>query len=85
VDALSFITKALEYFNKNFQGETVRDKIPMIIEPQEKKAQFRVLSDVEYKVMLDLKLHEELAEYSIASEDEQIAELADLVEVVTRY
>jgi predicted house-cleaning noncanonical NTP pyrophosphatase (MazG superfamily) len=57
VDALSFITLALEYFNKNFQGETVRDKIPMIIEPQEKKAQFRVLSDVEYKVMLDLKLH----------------------------
>ncbi|NRF94826.1 nucleoside triphosphate pyrophosphohydrolase [Paenibacillus frigoriresistens] len=60
----------------------VRDKIPQIIEAQGKKAEIRVLSDVEYKAMLNQKLHEEFLEYTHANEEDQVAELADLVEVV---
>ncbi|MFS0556890.1 phosphoribosyl-ATP pyrophosphohydrolase [Brevibacillus sp. 179-C9.3 HS] len=63
-------------------NKLVRDKIPQIIESQGKKAEYRVLCDVEYKAMLDQKLHEELSEYLTASEEEKIAELADLIEVV---
>ncbi|MCY9696423.1 nucleoside triphosphate pyrophosphohydrolase [Paenibacillus alginolyticus] len=60
----------------------VRDKIPQVVGEQGKKAEFRVLSDVEYKAVLNLKLHEELLEFINANEDDQITELADLVEVV---
>jgi predicted house-cleaning noncanonical NTP pyrophosphatase (MazG superfamily) len=63
-------------------NKLVRDKIPLIIEAHGKKAEFRVLSDVEYKVMLNQKLHEEFLEFTNANEEEQVAELADLVEVV---
>lgn len=63
-------------------NKLVRDKIPQIIEEKGKKAEFRVLSDVEYKTMLDLKLHEELLEFTNANEEDQVEELADLVEVV---
>lgn len=47
-----------------------------------KTANYRVLSDDEYKTMLNQKLHEEFLEYTNAIEEEQIEELADLVEVV---
>ncbi|MFD0694961.1 phosphoribosyl-ATP pyrophosphohydrolase [Paenibacillus sp. GCM10027628] len=63
-------------------NKLIRDKIPQIIEAQGKKAEIRVLSDVEYKAMLDQKLHEEFIEYTHAKEEDQVEELADLVEVV---
>jgi predicted house-cleaning noncanonical NTP pyrophosphatase (MazG superfamily) len=63
-------------------NKLVRDKIPLYIKAQGKKAEYRVLNDVEYKVMLNQKLHEEFLEYSHANADEQVEELADLVEVV---
>ncbi|MDQ0885934.1 putative house-cleaning noncanonical NTP pyrophosphatase (MazG superfamily) [Paenibacillus sp. V4I9] len=63
-------------------NKLVRDKIPQIIEEKGKKAEFRVLSDVEYRTMLDLKLHEELLEFIHANEEDQVEELADLIEVV---
>lgn len=63
-------------------NKLVRDKIPQIIEAQGKQAEFRVLSDVEYKAMLDQKLHEEFLEYTHENGGNQVEELADLVEVV---
>jgi predicted house-cleaning noncanonical NTP pyrophosphatase (MazG superfamily) len=63
-------------------NKLVRDKIPQIIEEKGKTANVRVLSDVEYKAMLDQKLHEEFLEYTHANEEAKVEELADLVEVV---
>jgi predicted house-cleaning noncanonical NTP pyrophosphatase (MazG superfamily) len=63
-------------------NKLVRDKIPQIIEEKGKKTEYRVLNDADYKVMLNQKLHEEFLEYTYANEEEQVEELADLVEVV---
>ena len=63
-------------------NKLVRDKIPQIIESSEKQTEIRVLDDAEYKSMLNIKLQEELDEFIKAKEDEQITELADLVEIV---
>ncbi|MBR5677117.1 MAG: nucleoside triphosphate pyrophosphohydrolase [Paludibacteraceae bacterium] len=57
----------------------VRDKIPEIIEAKGKTCKVRTLSDDEYLKMIDAKLDEELAEYH---EDQNIEELADLMEVI---
>lgn len=63
-------------------NKLVRDKIPQIIADKGKKADVRVMDEEEYAEMLDVKLHEELDEYVIANEEDQLAELTDLVEVV---
>lgn len=57
----------------------VRDKIPEIIESQGKTCKVRTLSTEDYIKMIDAKLDEELAEYH---EDQNIEELADLMEVI---
>lgn len=57
----------------------VRDKIPQIIEEDNKKCSIRVLDDEEYLQMVDAKLDEELAEYH---KDQNVEELADLLEVI---
>ena len=57
----------------------VRDLIPDIIETSGKKCRTRILSNEEYLQMLDLKLDEELLEYH---EDQNIEELADLLELI---
>lgn len=57
----------------------VRDKIPEIIEADNKKCNVEILSDEEYLKMIDAKLDEELAEYH---KDQNIEELADLLEVI---
>ena len=53
----------------------VRDKIPEIIEADNKKCNVEILSDEEYLKMIDAKLDEELAEYH---KDQNIEELAEL-------
>lgn len=63
-------------------NKLIRDKIPQIIEATGKKAKVRILEEEEYMEMLTNKLQEELDEYNVANGEEQIAELADLVEVV---
>lgn len=65
--------KKIEY------NKLVRNKIPEIIENDNKKPIIEVLDDEKYKKLLDLKLQEELDEY-IGSDD--VEELADLVEVI---
>lgn len=60
-------------------NKLVRDKIPEIIEHDNKTCETRILSDDEYLKMVDAKLDEELAEYH---KDQNLEELADLLEVL---
>lgn len=60
-------------------NKLIRDKIPDIIESSGKSCETEVLSDDFYLKMLDAKLDEELAEYH---KDQNIEELADLIEVI---
>lgn len=57
----------------------VRDRIPEIIEKEGKKAVTRILNDEEYKIYLEKKLDEEVAEFH---ESKSIEELADILEVI---
>lgn len=57
----------------------VRDRIPEIIEASGKTCVTEVLPDEEYLKMVDAKLDEELVEYH---KDQNIEELADLLEVI---
>lgn len=57
----------------------VRDNIPAIIEATGAVCETEILSDTDYLRLLDAKLDEELAEYH---QDQNIEELADLLEVI---
>ena len=60
-------------------NKLVRDRIPEIIEASGKRCEIRVLEDEEYLRMIDAKLDEELSEYH---KDQNLEELADLLEVI---
>ena len=60
-------------------NKLVRDRIPEIIESSGKTCSIAILSEADYLRLVDLKLDEELAEYH---KDQNIEELADLLEVV---
>ena len=60
-------------------NKLVRDRIPEIIEESGKTCKTEILNDEEYLRMIDAKLDEELAEYH---KDQNIEELADLMEVI---
>ena len=60
-------------------NKLVRDRIPEIIENSGAECKIKILSDDEYLKMIDAKLDEELLEYH---KDENIEELADLLEVI---
>lgn len=60
-------------------NKLVRDRIPKIIEASGKQCSIEILSSEKYLKMIDAKLDEELAEYH---EDQNIEELADLLEVI---
>jgi len=64
----------MKQFNK-----LVRDKIPDIIASNNEKAVTRVLGENEYIKELNIKLQEEVNEYFV---DENVEELADIVEVI---
>ena len=64
---------------KKTYNKLVRDKIPEIIEASGKTCSTEILADDEYLKMIDAKLDEELAEYH---QDQNIEELADLIEVI---
>ena len=57
----------------------VRDRIPEIIEASGKTCVTEILSDADYLRMVDAKLDEELSEYH---KDQNIEELADIIEVI---
>ena len=60
-------------------NKLVRDRIPEIIESSGKTCKVEILSDEDYLSMIDAKLDEELTEYH---KDQNIEELADLMEVI---
>ena len=60
-------------------NKLVRDRIPELIEASGKTYTTEILSPEDYIRMLDAKLDEELAEYH---KDQNIEELADLMEVI---
>ena len=60
-------------------NKLVRDHIPDIINASGKSCKTEILSDEDYLHMLDAKLDEELIEYH---KDQNIEELADLIEVI---
>ena len=60
-------------------NKLVRDNIPAIIEAKGAACETEILSDTDYLHLLDAKLDEELAEYH---QDQNIEELADLMEVI---
>ena len=60
-------------------NKLVRDRIPEIIQSTGKSCTIETLSSEDYLRMLDAKLDEELAEYH---KDQNIEELADLMEVI---
>lgn len=60
-------------------NKLVRDRIPSIINNSGKICITEILSDEDYLYMIDAKLDEELAEYH---KDQNIEELADLIEVI---
>lgn len=60
-------------------NKLVRDKITDIIEAEGRIAKYRILDDNEYRQELNKKLQEEVKEYS---EDNNVEELADIVEVI---
>ena len=60
-------------------NKLVRDRIPEIIEASGQRCTTEILSHESYLQMLDAKLDEELAEYH---RDQNLEELADLVEVI---
>lgn len=57
----------------------VRDRIPEIMEAQGKKPIVQVMDDQAYRIALEKKLEEEVAEYQ---ESKEIEELADVLEVL---
>lgn len=60
-------------------NKLVRDRIPEIIEADGNTCKIEILDDAAYLEMIDAKLDEELAEYH---KDQNIEELADLMEVI---
>lgn len=60
-------------------NKLVRDKIIDIIEADGRKAEYRILDNVDFRNELNKKLQEEVHEYL---EDNNVEELADIVEVI---
>jgi predicted house-cleaning noncanonical NTP pyrophosphatase (MazG superfamily) len=64
-------------------NKLIRDRIPNIMNDAGKKFRIRKLTDYEYKVELQKKIHEELSEYlNTENNREAIEELADIMEVI---
>ena len=60
-------------------NKLVRDRIPEIIKSEGRIVKIKILNDEEYRCELNKKLQEEVNEYI---EDNNIEELADIVEVI---
>lgn len=60
-------------------NKLVRDRIPEIIKSEGRNVKTKILNDEEYRCELNKKLQEEVKEYI---EDNNIEELADIVEVI---
>lgn len=63
-------------------GKLVRDRVPEILRATGDAPRTAVLSDEEYDLALQSKLHEEVAKMEAASDDRRMEELADVLEVL---
>ena len=63
----------------DIHNKLVRDKIPEIIANNGRKAKYHVLSEEEYRAALDKKLLEEVEEYQV---DKNLEEMSDILEVL---
>jgi predicted house-cleaning noncanonical NTP pyrophosphatase (MazG superfamily) len=61
--------------------KAIRDKIPEIIRKSGNQCEVKKISDIEFLIALEKKLHEELTEYE---ETKSVEELVDLLEVIYR-
>lgn len=66
-------------------NKLIRDKIPQIMEAKGKEFTIHALTNEEFEKELKNKLSEELQEFNQATPQEEIEELADMVEVIYAY
>lgn len=64
---------------KKFYNKLVRDNIPLICEENGQKPKIKILDDKKYKTALHKKLKEEVTEYLMSN---NVEELADIIEVI---
>lgn len=66
-------------------NKLIRDKIPEIIEKSGKKAAWETLDLKLYKQYLDKKLEEELQEYLECNNEEELADLVEVIYAILKY
>ncbi len=70
--------------NKITYNRLVRNKIPHIIEADDKEVVYEVLSTDDYMTMLDEKLIEEMMEYQDSKDSEKLADILEVVYTIAR-
>ena len=66
-------------------NKLVRDNIPDIIKNQGEKPYVSVLDDKRYNTQLRKKLNEEVREYLISEEIEELADIIEVVEAIANH
>lgn len=66
-------------------NKLVRDKIPEILNKQNKTAKFKTLDYEEYLIELNKKLQEELTEYLNSGNIEELADLEEVLRAILDY
>lgn len=65
-------------------NKLVRDRIPEIIEKSGKRAFCRILSDEEYIAELERKLDEEVAEFHLRKNIEELVDIMAVIEALSK-
>lgn len=70
--------------NRITYNRLVRNKIPQIIEADDKEVIYEILSTDDYMTMLDDKLGEEMMEYQDSKDVEKLADILEVVYSIAR-
>lgn len=70
--------------NKITYNRLVRNKIPYIIEADDKKVVYEILPTDDYITMLDDKLIEEMTEYQDSKDVEKLADILEVIYTIAR-
>ena len=65
-------------------NKLVRDKIPEILDKKGVKYEKRIASDPEYKAELIKKLEEEIKEFKVAGDPEELADITEVIETLKK-